>query len=142
MLRNFLENKMVDIRESLIMSSLQGDMISCVNRVDKYEGNVSNMTPLFLFLMRELKEDLCHLNERVSILEKGTKERENNAFAERKRVSKGMSKAVKVKSAKNNRESLFKEKEEWLRKKGIALEKIREIYMQLAKLNTELDSLC
>ena len=144
----FLKNKMVDIGENLIMNSLQSDSDNCSNKQAEYSKNVQNVMPMFLFLMRELKEDLWDLKKRISTLEEGTEKYKNNVLARHDdkkdidQIRKRMQKIDQVKSVKNNREHVFKEREEWHRRRGHALEKIREIYMQLARLNSELDSLC
>ena len=144
----FLKNKMVDVGENLIMNSLQSDSDNCSNKGAEYSENVQNVMPMFLSLIRELKEDLRDLKKRISTLEEGTEKPGNNVIKEHinkkdvERIGKGFQKIDQRKSVKNNGNFWFKEREEWHRRRGHALEKIREIYMQLARLNSELDSLC
>ena len=66
MFKDFLENRIVDIKENLIMSSLQSDMDNSINKGDECTESVPNIMPLCLFLVRELKRDLRDLTERVS----------------------------------------------------------------------------
>ena len=148
MFKDFLENRIVDIKENLIMSSLQSDLDNSINKGDECTESVPNIMPLCLFLVHELKRDLRDLTERVSILEKGTEKCTNNIASEHidrkvvKRIYKRKLKVDQMEFVKNNKGAVFKEREEWYRRRGCALEKIREIYMQLARLNMELDGLC